>query len=105
MHKLAPLFALAVTFWVAAPHASAQSAPRIYIMMKDGNLSEMVNGKKELVTHDITLTNGTTIHPNGNIDDRDGNKKQLQEGEYMTMDGKIRKLKDMGAPAKPATGQ
>jgi hypothetical protein len=105
MHKLAPLFALAVTFFVAAPRTSAQSTPRIYIMMKDGKLSEMINGKKEAVTQDISLTNGTTIHPNGNIDDRDGNKKQLQEGEYMTMDGKIRKLKDMGAPAKPATRQ
>src|SRR5258708_1681944 len=103
MQKLAPLFALAITLFVATPHSSAQSTPRIYIMMKDGKLSEMINGKKQPVTQDITLPNKTTIHPNGNIDDKDGNKKQLQEGEYMTMDGRIRKLKDMAAPTKPAT--
>jgi len=97
---------LAITLLLAAATAAtAQNTPRIYIMMKDGKLSEMVNGKKEAVTQDITLTNGTTIHPDGKINDRDGNWKQLQEGEYMTMDGKVRKLKDMGGAGKPTGKQ
>jgi hypothetical protein len=102
MHKVSLLL-----FWVAfsslaitGTAAAEASTPRIYIMMKGGKLSEMVNGKKTAVTQDVTLVNGTTIHPNGTINDRDGHERQLREGEYMTMDGKIRKLKDMGG--KPA---
>jgi hypothetical protein len=105
MQKLALLFALSTTFIITAINtASAQHPPTIYIMMKDGKLTEVMNGKKELVNRDITLQNKTTIHPDGSIDDKDGNKKQLNEGEYMTMDGRIRLLKNMagGAPAKPA---
>src|SRR5579872_190362 len=97
MKKLLALLALAACIVGAPAPAAAQSnTPRIYIQMKDGKLTEIINGKKEAVKQDITLPNGTTIHPDGKINDRDGNWKQLQEGEYMTMDGKIRKLKDMG---------
>ena len=96
------LFALAASICFVTPHfASAQTGPRVYIMMKDGKLSEMVNGKKQPVTEDISLTNGTTIHPDGSINDRDGHLRKLEEGQYMTMDGKIRLLKDMAG--KPAT--
>lgn len=97
MRKLTFLLALAAFSCFAA---SAQSGPRVYIQMKGGKLSEMVNGKVQAVTQDITLVNGTTIHPDGSINDRDGHLRKLEEGEYMTMDGKIRKLKDMaGKPA------
>jgi hypothetical protein len=112
MYKLTLCLALAAFTCLAAPNtATAQatpssSTPRIYIMMKDGKLTEVINGKKEAVKQDITLVNGTTIHPDGKINDRDGNWRQLQEGEYMTMDGRIRKLKDMGStPAKPGSTQ
>ncbi|GGB24663.1 DUF6799 domain-containing protein [Puia dinghuensis] len=107
MYKLTLLLALATFTFLAAPNTTtAQNTPRVYIMMKGGKLSEMVNGKKQDVKQDIILVNGTTIHPDGSIDDRDGHKRQLQEGEYMTMDGRIRKLKDMGGSGtKPASGQ
>jgi hypothetical protein len=98
-----PLLALVLAAFVClatTETAHAQTGPRIYIQMKDGKLSEMVNGKKEPVTQDISLTNGTTIHPDGSINGRDGNLTKLLEGQYMTMDGKIRLLKDMaGKPA------
>lgn len=95
------LFALAVSICLATMTASAQTGPRVYIQMKDGKLTEMVNGKIQPVTQDISLTNGTTVHPDGSINGRDGNLTKLLEGQYMTMDGKIRLLKDMAG--KPAT--
>ena len=102
MQKLALTLALTAGILLAGPkETSAQNTPRIYIQMKDGKLSEMMNGKLTPVKQDITLQNGTTVHPDGKINDRDGNWKQLQEGEYMTMDGKVRKLKDMGGSGKP----
>jgi uncharacterized protein DUF6799 len=64
-------------------------------MMKQGKLIEVNRGRRTLVKKDITLVNETTIHPNGSIDASSGQNLQLKEGEYMTMDGKIRKLKDM----------
>jgi hypothetical protein len=107
MHRLALFIALTICTFFAATTAPAQSGPRVYIMMKDGKLTEVINGKQEPVKQDLTLSNGTTLHPDGSIDDKDGNKKKLNEGEYMTMDGKIRLLKNMAgtAPAttKPAT--
>ena len=96
------ILALAAAIGLAATEsASAQTGPRVYIQMKDGKLSEMVNGKLTPVTQDITLTNATTIHPDGSINDRDGHLRKLEEGPYMTMDGRIRLLKNMAG--KPAT--
>lgn len=74
---------------------SSSHSPRNYIMMKKGKLIEVNRGHRTLVKKDITLVNETTIHPNGSIDASSGESLQLKEGEYMTMDGRIRKLKDM----------
>ena len=74
---------------------SRSHSPKIYIMMKKGKLIEVNNGHRTLVKKDVQLVNETTIHPNGSIDASGGQNLQLKEGEYITMDGRIRKLKDM----------
>ena len=43
----------------------------------------------------VILVNGTTIHPDGTINVSSGRTKKLKEGQYITMDGRIRNLKDM----------
>jgi len=75
--------------------------PRVYIMMKKGKLIEVDHGKRKLVRNDVTLVNQSTIHPNGAIDASSGQSLQLKEGEYITMDGRIRKLNEMYHPPKP----
>lgn len=81
--------------------APKNSSPKNYIMMKHGKLIEVNKGRKTLVKKDIQLVNESTIHPNGSIDASSGQSLQLREGEYLTMDGRIRKLKDMyHAPVK-----
>jgi hypothetical protein len=93
------------TFAATAPAATAPAAtnksrsPRYYIMMKHGKLIEVSKGHRLPVRKNITLTNETTIHPNGGIDAGSGENLQLKEGQYITMDGKIRNLKDMPHPA------
>lgn len=87
-----------VLFAKDGPKTSSRS-PKVYIMMKQGKLIEVKNGHRKLVKKDMTLTNETTIHPNGSIDASSGQNLQLKEGEYITMDGKIRKLKDMARPS------
>ena len=77
-----------------APKSHSHS-PKVYVMMKRGKLIEVKNGQKRLVKKDMQLVNETTIHPDGSINASSGQSLQLKEGEYITLDGKIRKLKDM----------
>jgi len=84
-----------VLFARDTPKANNRS-PKVYVMMKRGKLIEVRNGQKKLVKKDMQLVNETTIHPDGSINASSGQSLQLKEGEYITMDGKIRKLKDMG---------
>ncbi|HEY4062145.1 MAG TPA: DUF6799 domain-containing protein [Puia sp.] len=84
-------------FAEGTPKTSGHS-PRIYIMMKHGKLIEVNNGHKKPVKKDIVLVNESTIHPDGSMDAGSGDSRKLKEGEYITMDGKIRKLKDMAHP-------
>ena len=70
--------------------------PRTYIMMVHGKLVEVDRGRRKRVKKDVTLVNHSTIHPNGSIDAGSGENQQLKEGQYITMDGRIRNLKDMG---------
>ena len=78
-----------------APAKAKNRSPRTYIMMKHGKLIEVRNGHCKRVKKDITLVNETTIHPNGSMDASSGQNLQLKEGQYITMDGRIRNLKDM----------
>ena len=103
MKQPALLFTLSICLTlIAITTASAQGNSRVYIMKKDGKLTEVNNGTRSAVTQDITLPNHATVHADGSIDDRDGNKRQLNEGEYISfVDGRIRKLS--ASPAAPAT--
>jgi hypothetical protein len=106
MHKIAPLLAFAgCLLFAAAPHtASAQGNSRVYIMKKDGKITEVVNGKDQPVTQDVILPNKATVHPDGSIDDKDGNQRKLNEGEYISfVDGRIRKLSTTAATAPAST--
>lgn len=99
MKTVTLLFALSFSLSMAAmasnsPKASSK-APRVYIMMKHGKLIEVNHGVKKPVRKNVYLVNQSTIHPNGSIDAGSGQSLQLKEGQYITMDGKIRELKNM----------
>jgi hypothetical protein len=79
----------------AAAASSKSRIPSYYVMMKHGRLIEVSKGHHNAVKKDITLTNETTIHPNGAIDAGSGQNLHLKEGQYITMDGRIRLLKNM----------
>ena len=86
---------LTFTAFAEPPVKAKNHSPRTYIMMKHGKLIEVRNGHCKRVKKDITLVNETTIHPNGSMDVSSGENKQLKEGQYITMDGRIRNLKEM----------
>jgi hypothetical protein len=98
MKKLLGILALAtinLTLSAQAPVQKKDSVLPYYIMMKHGKLTEVRHGRKNFVTRNIILINETTIHPNGKINVSSGRTKYLREGQYMTFDGRIRRLKDM----------
>lgn len=75
--------------------ATHNSKPWDYIMMKNGRLIEVNKGRQTPVTSDVILVNESTIHPDGTINASSGRTKHLKEGQYITMDGRIRKLKNL----------
>jgi hypothetical protein len=98
----------------AQPVAKSKTiTPRVYIMMKHGKLLEYNHGAIRPVKKNVSFVNESTIHPNGVIDAGSGQSLQLKEGQYITMDGRIRNLKDMYRPvvaktkpkAKPKTAK
>jgi hypothetical protein len=101
MKKLLGILAFAtinLTLFAQEPGQKKDSVLPYYIMMKHGKLTEVRHGQKNLVTRDITLVNETTIHPDGTINVSSGRTWHLHEGQYMTFDGRIRRLKDMPSP-------
>jgi hypothetical protein len=70
------------------------------VMMKNGNLLQMKDGKTMDFSQDITLTDGTTIMKDGTVKKKDGTTVTLKEGDCIMMDGTVKhmgmkKKKDM----------
>lgn len=63
--------------------------------MQRGRLIEVIHGHRTMVKRNIILTDESTLHPNGAIDAGSGESLQLKEGQYVTMDGHIGKVKDL----------
>jgi hypothetical protein len=64
------------------------------VMMKDGQVMSMKDGQKMKLDQTMTLTNGTTIAPDGTIKWPNGKTAMLKEGQCIYMDGKMGKMKD-----------
>jgi len=98
--SLCILILSAITFDVFAQQTNLKkdSEPWVYIMVKHGKMIEVMHNATKVVTRNVILVDGTTIHPGGTINVSSGRTKKLHEGEYITMDGRIRKIKDMVDP-------
>jgi hypothetical protein len=101
MRKLLSILAFAtinLTLFAQEPGQKKDSILPYYIMMKHGKLTEVRHGQKNFVTRNIILVNESTIHPDSLINVSSGRTRRLREGQYMTLDGRIRRLKDMPSP-------
>lgn len=58
-------------------------------MMKDGKVTQRVNGQESVVEKDVTLKNGTVVMANGTVKHPDGKTTTLKEGDYVSMEGKV----------------
>jgi len=57
------------------------------VMMKDGKMVVIKNGKITMMGRDITFSNGSKVMNDGTLVQSDGSKKMMQEGEYRDMSG------------------
>ena len=71
------------------------------LMMKNGQVMSMKNGQKMKIERTMTLTNGTTVAPDGTINWPNGKTGMLKEGQCIYMDGKIGKMKDKMGNVSP----
>jgi len=60
-----------------------------HMMMQNGKMVMMKDGKKMPMEKDITLKNGTKCMTDGTCIKKDGAKTKFKEGEMMDMNGKM----------------
>ena len=63
------------------------------VVMKNGKLMMVKNGKKTLMDHEMSMGNGMKVLSNGTIIKKDGTKMMMKEGQYMDMAGNLRNTK------------
>ena len=77
---------LSVSF-LAAP---AMAVEKDGVMMKDGKMWRMQDGKEiGRMDRETTMTNGARVMMNGKMMMKDGKEMQLQEGQIVMLDGKM----------------
>ena len=65
-----------------------------HVMMHDGKMVIMKQGKTTPMDKEMTMTDGTKVMMDGSVTLKDGKKKMLKEGDIVTMDGKMAKYKN-----------
>ena len=70
--------------------SSVVAAEKNGIMMKDGRMMMMHDGKEiSGMDRETTLSNGTKVMMKGKLITKDGKAMQMQEGQMVMMDGKM----------------
>jgi hypothetical protein len=60
-----------------------------HIMMKDGKVMMIKEGKSMPLDKEITLSDGTKVTVDGTVTMKDGKKMMMKEGDMMSMDGEM----------------
>jgi hypothetical protein len=61
-----------------------------HIAMKDGKLWVMKDGKTTELTEAVTLNDGTKVNTDGSYVEKDGDRKNLKEGEAINWKGDVK---------------
>lgn len=59
------------------------------VIMQNGKMMKVQNGKMTNLDNDITMSNGTKVMSDGTYIKKDGTKMTLKEGQHIDMQGKI----------------
>ncbi len=70
--------------------SSVMAAEKDGVMMKDGKMTRMQDGKEiGRMDRETTMSNGTKVMMNGKMMMKGGKEMQLKEGQIVMMDGKM----------------
>lgn len=61
------------------------------MMMKDGKMMMMENGKAMPMTKEMTTADGTKVMADGSVMKKDGTKMKMKDGDAMGKDGMMKK--------------
>jgi lipopolysaccharide assembly outer membrane protein LptD (OstA) len=89
--KFLALTILTLSFVGTGFTADDKDMEKDHIMMKDGKVIMIMQGKSMPADKELTLSNGTKVTVDGNVTMKDGTKMMMKEGDMMTMDGEMMK--------------
>lgn len=94
-----------------APQGTATTQPATAmdgIVKHDGEILFLKNGRATAVDKDMKLSEGINVNPSGELVLKDGTRMTLQEGQMVTLDGKVTKAPESifgsSAAAQPGSG-
>jgi len=64
------------------------------VVMKNGTMMTIMNGKMSKMERDMTMKNGTKVMTDGTIVKKDGTKMMMKEGQQVDMSGNISTMND-----------
>lgn len=62
-----------------------------HVMMKDGKMWVMKDGKTMMMDKDMTMSNGTMVSTTGKVTMSDGKSMMMKNGDMMDMEGMMGK--------------
>ncbi len=90
MYRIVTLAVVGLFLSVSFIASPVMAAEKDGVMMKDGKMVRMTEGKEiGRMDRAMTMTNGTKVTMNGMMKMKDGKEMQLQEGQIMMLDGKM----------------
>jgi uncharacterized protein YdeI (BOF family) len=75
------------------------------VMMKDGKMMAVKDGKWMDMDQDMTMENGTVVTTTGEVKMKDGTSKTLENGQCVYMNGDIGMMKDKMKMKKKKTSE
>lgn len=88
MKKLILVFA-ALLFSFGMQAQDGKMPVKDHLMMQDGKMWVMTEGKTTAMTQDVKLSDGSVVSVAGKVTMADGNTKMLSNGDAIDMDGVI----------------
>ena len=89
-YRTVTLAVVGLFFSVSFLASSVVAAEKDGVMMKNGKMTMMQDGKEVTrMARETTLSDGTRVMMNGKMVTKDGKEVQMKEGQTVMMDGKM----------------
>lgn len=89
--KILAVAILSLSFVSTGFTADDKEMMKDHIMMKDGKVMMIMQGKSMPLDKELTLSNGAKVTVDGSVTMKDGTKTMMKEGDMMSMDGTMMK--------------